>query len=219
MAACGVPEPVRGCRGLRLPDRDRAGLHPCPPCGELNALAGLLGLQVLALVGFAAFYLYELALGRASSPSRAVVSIVLILVSALGLGAMARAWVHGDGWPRTPTMVWSVLLLPVAWGLVQGGHPGLGAVVGAVGLVGLGAARHRPADQPGGRAIWVGVGSPAVMSRPRPGRRGIRRTPDTPKTEPLTRPGRADEESPLTAGHLDGHPTDLGKHLRRRRRR
>ncbi len=117
--------------------------------GVRLVLAAVLALQVLALAGFAAFYLYELVLGDGASPARVVMSVVLLVLSAVGLGAMARAWARGERWPRTPTMVWSALLLPVAWGLLQGDRAGLGAVVGAAGLVGLGAAlavpsRHGP---------------------------------------------------------------------------
>ena len=113
--------------------------------GAVRAVAAaVLAAQVVVLLGFAGFYLVELVRGEGDSVGRVVVSIVLILVTAAGLGAMARAWLGADTWPRTPTLVWSVLLLPVAWGLFQG-HQGLvGAFVGAGAVAGSAAALATP---------------------------------------------------------------------------
>ena len=113
--------------------------------GARVLLAALLGGQVLVLLGFAGFYLYELVLGESEDPTRVVMSVLLILVTAAGLGALARAWARLEDWPRTPTLVWCVLLLPVAWGLVQGGVALVGALVGLVGLAGIVAALATPA--------------------------------------------------------------------------
>ena len=74
-------------------------------------------------------------------------TVVLILVTAVLLGGVARGWLRTDGWVRTPTLVWDALLLPIAWGLVQGGQPSLGAVIGLVGLVGFGAALAVPGQR------------------------------------------------------------------------
>ncbi len=123
---------------------------PTPPAdpaarGARVLLAALLGAQVVVLVGFAGFYLYELILGESADPARVVMSVVLILVTAAGLAAVARGWVRLEHWPRTPTLVWSVLLLPVAWGLFQGGLLLVGAAVGLIGLGGVGGALATPA--------------------------------------------------------------------------
>ncbi len=113
--------------------------------GAIRAVAALvLGAQVVVLLGFAGFYLYELVRGEGDSVGRVVVSIVLILVTAVGLGAMARAWWGADTWPRTPTLVWSVLLLPVAWGLFQGHQGAVGALVGVCAVAGSAAALATP---------------------------------------------------------------------------
>lgn len=89
------------------------------------------------LAGFCVFYAVELARGVSSDTTRVVMSIVLIAAFAVVLGALARAWLSGADWPNTPTVVWNVLLLPVAWGLVQAGRGLVGALVGAVAIVGI----------------------------------------------------------------------------------
>ena len=103
--------------------------------GPRLAAALLTGLQALALLGFALFYLYELAIGEGSDPVRVVMSALLIAVFAVGLGAIARGWLGDAAWPRTPTIVWSVLLFPVGGGMIQGGLTVLGWGVIALGLV------------------------------------------------------------------------------------
>ena len=58
----------------------------------------------------------------------------LILVGAAGLALLVRGWLGEGSWPRTPTLVWSVLLLPVGVGLVQGTRTLVGWVVVLVAL-------------------------------------------------------------------------------------
>jgi len=102
--------------------------------GARRVAALLLGVQCLALVAVAAFYLYELAVGEGSDATRVVMSALLILVGAAGLALLAKGWLGGGSWPRTPTLVWSVLLLPVGVSLVQGTRTFVGWVVVLVAL-------------------------------------------------------------------------------------
>jgi hypothetical protein len=107
----------------------------------------LLAAQALALVAAAAFYLYELAAGEGSDATRVVMSALLILVGAAGLAALVRGWLGDGSWPRTPTLVWSVLLLPVGIGLVQGTRTLVGWTVVLVALAcGVAAWVAREAD-------------------------------------------------------------------------
>ncbi len=92
------------------------------------------------LLGFAVFYVYELARGGSADVARVVSSTLLIAVFGAALLVLGRTWLTGADWPRTPTLVWNVLLLPVAWGLYQGGQGATGTVVGASAVVGLGSA-------------------------------------------------------------------------------
>lgn len=93
-------------------------------------LAGIsCSLQSLALLGFAVFYLYELSLGEGSDAARVVMSAVVIALGAVGLGVLARGWFGHSTWPRTPTIVWHLLLVPVGVSLVQAGQTPLAWVV------------------------------------------------------------------------------------------
>jgi len=102
-----------------------------------SVAAGVCGLQVLALLGFVVFYLWELTQDSADDVARVVMSALLIAVFAVGIGAMARGWVRGDNWPNTPTVVWNLLLIPVGWSLLQSGRGLVGALVIVVALVGI----------------------------------------------------------------------------------
>lgn len=108
-------------------------------------VAGLLTLlEALVVVGFAAFYAYEIATGATATVTTAVTSGLLILVFGLALGWLARGWLRGQDWPRTPTLLWNVLLLPVAWSLHDAGRTPLALGVGLVALASLAAALASP---------------------------------------------------------------------------
>lgn len=99
---------------------------PAPAAVGGRRLAGLLCAgQALVLVAFAAFYVYELLQGLGSDPARVAMSAVVILLGAGGLAALARAWFSGADWPRTPTVVWNVLLIPVGISLLQADRRGV----------------------------------------------------------------------------------------------
>ena len=116
-----------------VPDAPPSGPPPSP--GPRRLAAALTGVQAAALVAFAGFYVYELVIGEGSDAGRVIMSAVLILVGGLGLGALARGWLGEGTWPRTPTLVWSALLLPVGLGLVQGDQSLAGWLVLAVATV------------------------------------------------------------------------------------
>jgi len=78
----------------------------------------------VVLLGFCAFYLYELIIGEGDDAARVVMSIALMALTGVALLAMARAWRSGGTWPRTPTILWNLLMLPVAWSMHGGGFWG-----------------------------------------------------------------------------------------------
>jgi hypothetical protein len=92
------------------------------------------------LLGFAVLYGYEIAIGASDSVVRAVMSMLLILVGSVALLLLARGWRTGGSWPRTPTIVWNLLLLPVAWSLHQGGRTAIGASLAVVAVASVVAA-------------------------------------------------------------------------------
>ena len=108
--------------------------------GSRRLAALVTGLQSLALAGFAVFYVVELVLGEGSDATRVVMSAVLILAGAVGLGVLARGWLGTAQWPRTPTIVWNAILLPVGFSLVQNTRVLVGWTVIVVALVAIAAA-------------------------------------------------------------------------------
>jgi hypothetical protein len=118
--------------------------HPDPSAhgrdrGRIAAAAVCLA-QALFLLGFCVFSLVELAGGGSDDAVRVVMEVLLIALFAGGLLALARGWLVGRNWPNTPTIVWNGLLLPVAWGLVQGGRGWVGLLVAGVAVGGIVAA-------------------------------------------------------------------------------
>lgn len=90
-------------------------------------------------------YALELLTDRAFDANTASMSLVVSLIFALLLLAVGMSWLRGRLWPRTPTIVWNLLLLPASWtlGTSTGLWFGLGLAVLA--LVGIGAAVLSPA--------------------------------------------------------------------------
>jgi hypothetical protein len=116
------------------------GVPYAPLRGSRRLAALITGLQALALAGFAVFYVVELVLGEGSDATRVLMSAVLILVGAVGLGLLVRGWLGTAQWPRTPTIVWNAILLPVGLSLVQGTRVLVGWTVIVVAVVAIVAA-------------------------------------------------------------------------------
>lgn len=111
--------------------------------------AGVLWVQVVVIAGFVAFFVIEALLGQASDPAAVLTSLFVFLVGALGLAVLARGWARGRGWPRTPTLVWQALLLPIAWSLGQTRHWLVAAGVLGIGVAGIVSAWLAPAEPRG----------------------------------------------------------------------
>lgn len=159
--AASVPPGVRPCRpapyaaGVRSASADDTPPPAISPHREaplrLNAsrAAAVASLgEALVLLALALFYAYETASGAAADVARAVTSGVLILVFAVLLLVVARGWSRGADWPRTPTLLWNALLLPVAWSLHDAGRTLLAVGVAGVALGSIVAALAAPASAP-----------------------------------------------------------------------
>ncbi len=113
-------------------------------------IAGLLTVvEALIVLAFAGFYVYEIALGAEDSLTTALTSAALILIFGVALLVVARAWFRGQRWPRTPTLLWNVLLLPVAWSLRDSDQTLIAAGVAAVAVANIVAALASPAHRLG----------------------------------------------------------------------
>ena len=110
-----------------------------PPDGHavltLRLCTGLVALQAAGLAAIAAFYLVELVVATPDDRGRALVTALLTLAAATGLGLVVRGLALRRRWARSPVLVANLLVLPVAWGLVQGGRWYVGAPLALWALV------------------------------------------------------------------------------------
>lgn len=121
---------------------------PRRPARAPVVAALLTAAEALVLLALAGFYAYEMAVGAADSLTTALTSAGLILVFGIALLFVARGWARGQGWPRTPTVVWNVLLLPVAWSLHESDQTLIAVAVAALALSSIGAALASPPLHP-----------------------------------------------------------------------
>lgn len=111
--------------------------------------AAATGVQAVGVAAAAGYYVVELARGRGAQPAGVVSSVALFVVVALALGVLTSGWLRGAGWPRTATIVWDLVLVPVVVALVQAGQVRLAAVLGAVVVVAVGSALAVPGRRDG----------------------------------------------------------------------
>jgi len=91
--------------------------------------AAIIGLQALGCAVVAVFFPLMAAQGAALSSTSHVMFSVSTALLAGGLGLVARGLWRGLSWPRTATVVWLVLLLPVGWAMVQAGWSLVGVLI------------------------------------------------------------------------------------------
>lgn len=101
----------------------------------LLAAATLVALQALGLAVAAAFYLVEVVVASADDVVRALVTAALAALAAAGLAVVVRALLRARPWARSPALVTNLILLPVAWGLLQGGRWYVGVPLGAMAVL------------------------------------------------------------------------------------
>ena len=89
----------------------------------------IIGLQCLGCVVLAVAFPLAAARGASLSTISHVMFSVFTALFAAGLGLVARGLWQGLSWPRTATVVWLVVLLPVGWAMVQGGWELVGTVI------------------------------------------------------------------------------------------
>ena len=109
--------------------------------------AGLTLLEALPALGLAALYLGELVTSRATVVRNAIMLFVMLGAVGVWLVLVARGLLAGRRWARSPAVTWQILLLAVAWYVVQSGHllAGLGVVAVAV-VTAVAAVRGTPVE-------------------------------------------------------------------------
>lgn len=144
-AAGSAQDMAGGFRGRRA-DGSSGDSGGAAPGAAARVAAALLWAQVAVVAGFVAFFVIEFALGQASDPAAVLTSLLVFVLGALGLALLARGWARGARWPRTPTLVWHALLLPIGWSLAETHHLLVAAGVLGVGGAGLVASWRAPAE-------------------------------------------------------------------------
>lgn len=115
--------------------------------------AGVCVVESALLVATAVLYALELLGDRAEDAGTASMSLALCVIFAILLAVLAAAWSKGALWPRTPTVVWNVLLLPAAWTLVTASGIWIGVGVAVVAATGVVAALLAPTPELPDRAL------------------------------------------------------------------
>lgn len=98
-------------------------------------------------------YALELLADQAFDANTASMSLVVSLIFALLLLVVGMSWLRGRLWPRTPTIVWNLLLLPAAWTLGTSTGLWFGVGLALLALIGIAAAVLAPAHDLQDRAL------------------------------------------------------------------
>lgn len=91
--------------------------------------ATIIGLQALGCAVFAVVFPLAAAQDASLSNISHVMFSVFTGLFAAGLGLVARGLWQGLSWPRTATIAWLVVLLPLGWALLQAGWGLVGALI------------------------------------------------------------------------------------------
>jgi hypothetical protein len=98
--------------------------------GAVRAACVILSLEALALVGVAAFYLYDTAAGSPHSVAGALLGAAFAVLGAIVLLFGARGLLRLRPAARTPIVVLQLLALPVSYSLAfQAGLPAIGGPI------------------------------------------------------------------------------------------
>jgi len=99
--------------------------------------ATIIGLQAIGCAVLAVVFPFVAAQDAGLSKTSHVMFSVFTALFGAGLGLVARGLWHGLRWPRTATVVWLVLLLPVGWAMFQAGWGLVGALILGSAVVGI----------------------------------------------------------------------------------
>ena len=101
----------------------------------------------------AGMYALELLADEAFDANTASMSLVVSLIFAILLLAVGMSWLRGRLWPRTPTIVWNLLLLPASWTLGTSTGLWFGLGLALLAIIGIVAAVLSPAHDFEDRAL------------------------------------------------------------------
>lgn len=88
-----------------------------------------MALQGGVLLILAGILVVDVVRGQVDGTTQALTEAAVVVVFALAALGLARGLIGGSGWARTPSVVWNLLLLPVAYSMFTADQPALGSVV------------------------------------------------------------------------------------------
>lgn len=113
-------------------ERQTAAVRTGP--ATLRWAVWLLSAQAVAMAGVTGFFAYE---DLTAAPERvrdALAITVYFAVLAVLLGLLAWSLVRRRSWARSPAIVLELMLVPVGYYMIEGGHPVYGVPVMLLGL-------------------------------------------------------------------------------------
>lgn len=96
--------------------------RPAPTSRQIalgRLAAALVALEALVIVGFAAFYVYELAIGEGQDLMIVIMSIVTMVVFVIGLGYTAKGLLERHPRAQAPAIAFNFLMIPLGIALFQ----------------------------------------------------------------------------------------------------
>lgn len=113
------------------------GSEPMSPQGRKRARSAglLLGLEALALAAFAVWVIVD-GIGSPDAGRAVGEGVTLLVLAALG-ALMTRSLMSGNGFARTPALIWQVIVLLAGFFLAQSDQPLLGGIIAIAGLGGI----------------------------------------------------------------------------------
>lgn len=119
-----------------MPPTQSGGAEPTATGRPRLIAVGVSGLEGVVLVVLGLFSFVRIADGRADDSVSAALMGALALLAGAALVRAAWALWRGARWPRSPSLVWQLIMLPVGYSLLDTDRPiGTALLVAAVAAI------------------------------------------------------------------------------------
>lgn len=100
----------------------------------LKVAIGLLWAEGAGLLGLGVWLAVASVVGHPTDRNASITEAIVTVVLGLGLGLFGYVMLRGRSWPRGPSIVLQLMLLPVGYFMITGGLAWAGVLVIALGL-------------------------------------------------------------------------------------